>query len=324
MQKKLHISQIFSNLVVEKTNTKISLMYNFIAKYGKILDICKHFSKKIVNEHGNIPRRGVVPRFSDIEVIALSITAEEMGFDSENRLFIELKNYKSAFQNLISRREYNDRRKKTKELCEQIRKQIASEIDNNESYFCIDSKPIDVCRIARAKRCKMGKNNYEKAPDFGYCSSQKKYYYGYKLHALCGLSGVIHSYDLTKASVHDLHYIKEIQPFYHDCTIIGDKGYLSKTVQLNLFESANILLEVPYRLNQKAYKPVYKPFARARKRIETLFSQLTDQFMIMRNYAKQTEGLFTRIVSKISALTIDQYMNFLNNKPIGRLKYALF
>ena len=32
-----------------------------------------------------------------------------------------------------------------------------------------------------------------------------------KLHALCGLSGVIHSYDLSKASVADLHYVKDVK-----------------------------------------------------------------------------------------------------------------
>ena len=37
------------------------------------------------------------------------------------------------------------------------------------------------------------------------------YYFGYKLHALCGLSGVIHSYDLSKASVADLHYMKDVK-----------------------------------------------------------------------------------------------------------------
>ncbi|GAE20635.1 hypothetical protein JCM6294_3886 [Bacteroides pyogenes DSM 20611 = JCM 6294] len=33
-------------------------------------------------------------------------------------------------------------------------------------------------------------------------------------------------------------------------------------------------------------------FGKARKRIETLFSQLSDQFMIIRNYAKDTERLY--------------------------------
>ena len=57
----------------------------------------------------------------------------------------------------------------------------------------------------------MGKNNYDKAPNYGYCASQGKHYYGYKLHSLCGLSGVIHSYSLTKASVHDIHYLKDVK-----------------------------------------------------------------------------------------------------------------
>lgn len=75
---------------------------------------------------------------------------------------------------------------------------------------------------------------------------------------------------------------------------------------------------------KKKWKPTFPAFAKARKRIETLFSQLCDQFMIIRNYAKDTDGLFARIIGKISALTILQYINYKNEKPIGRVKYALF
>ena len=105
--------------------------------------------------------------------------------------------------------------------------------------------------------------------------------------------------------------------------IYGDKGYIGADVQLDLFETAHIRLECPYRLNQKDWKPTFIPFAKARKRIETIFSQLTDQFLVIRNYAKITNGLFARIIGKISALTILQYVNFINDKPIGRIKYAL-
>ena len=45
-------------------------------------------------------------------------------------------------------------------------------MDGGEDYFCIDSKPIEVCRIARSKRCSMGKKDFEKAPSIGYCASQ--------------------------------------------------------------------------------------------------------------------------------------------------------
>jgi len=80
--------------------------------------------------------------------------------------------------------------------------------------------------------------------------------------------------------------------------LVSRRRYISASIQLDLFETANIKLEVPYRLNQKNWKLVFIPFAKARKRIETLFSQLCDQFMIERNYAKQTTGLLTRILSK--------------------------
>lgn len=322
MIKRLYISLILCKLVVLKLLITNHRMHNLYAIFAKFLEICKRFSKNLVNEHGNISRRGVAPRFSDLEVVALNLTAEALSIDSENYLFHKLAEYRSSFTNLISRRQYNDRKKTTASLCESIRKNVAMEMDGSEDMFCIDSKPIEVCRIARAKRCKMGRN-YETSPSYGYCASQGSYYYGYKLHAICGLNGVIHSYDLTKAAVHDINYLKDVKWEYHDCSIFGDRGYISKSVQLDLFETANIKLEVPYRLNQKDWKPQFIPFAKARKRIETTFSQLTDQFMMIRNYAKQENGLFARVIGKISAFTFLQYINYINNKPIGRVKYAL-
>lgn len=72
----------------------------------------------------------------------------------------------------------------------------------------------------------------------------------------------------------------------------------------------------------KDWKPTFMPFAKARKRIETNFSLFCDRFMIFCNYAKETAGLFTRIIGKISAYTVLQYINHINGCPIGRVKYA--
>jgi hypothetical protein len=52
-----------------------------------------------------------------------------------------------------------------------------------------------------------------------------------------------------------------------NCTLPRDKGYLS-TVQLDLFETANIRLKVPHRLNRKSLKPLPKP----EKGLKTVFS----------------------------------------------------
>ena len=169
----------------------------------------------------------------------------------------------------------------------------------------------------------MWRDNVAAAPDWGCCASQGLHYYGYKLHAVCGIRGVIHSYDMTATSVHDLHFLNDVRWEYHDCMMLGDKGCLSAEVQKNLFEVANITLEVPYRLNQKNWRPPTWAYKRFRKRIETIFSQLNDNLMMIRNYAKQSCGLFTRMAGKIAAMTFMQYVNFVNHRPIGQIKYSL-
>ncbi len=48
-------------------------MYNLYAIFIKFLDICKQMAGNLVNEHGNMPRRGTVLRSSDLKVITLNI-----------------------------------------------------------------------------------------------------------------------------------------------------------------------------------------------------------------------------------------------------------
>ena len=52
-----------------------------------------------------------------------------------------------------------------------------------------------------------------------------------------------------------------------------------------------------------------RSFSKARRLIETLFSQLCDQFMIQRNYAKSSSGFAIRIILKITVLTVIQWIN---------------
>lgn len=84
---------MISKLIISTPLTAITLlMHNFIAKFVRILGICKIFAGSCVNKLGN--SRGVVPKFSDIDidVVALGITTEAFNFDSENLLFHRLHN----------------------------------------------------------------------------------------------------------------------------------------------------------------------------------------------------------------------------------------
>lgn len=296
-------------------------MHNLKSNFDKILTIVAEFYKNI-----DLPIRqaGRPAKFSDIKVIALALTAESLSIDSENLLFSKLQsNYSSDFPDLIHRSNFNIRARKLRDVIESIRAQMAHKIAGSESVFSIDSMPVPICRIVRSKRLKICRENDRCWPASGYCATQKQFYHGYKLHALVGVNGVIDMYELSAANVHDLHYLQDVRLRKTDCCILGDKAYDARPTQLSLFEQNSIRLLAPARAykDRSAYFP--KHLSKLRKRVETTFSQLCDQFNIKRNYAKSFDGLAARTIRKISAFTLLQYINCLANKSRNQIKHAL-
>lgn len=301
-----------------------SAMHNLKTNFDKFFNITKSVFKDRLNESDNFFFYPNKPKPSDCEIIALSVTGESIGIDSENYFWGKLKSdHKDDFPRLIHRSNFNRRRKRLYPFLEELNQHLAYFLNESEDVYLVDSIPVPICQIAREKQSKICKENFETAPDKGYSAVSKSYYYGYKLHLVTSVRGIFHSMDLTKASVHDVHYLSEIKNSgLSKCTLIADKGYLSSTYQLDLFNSCQVSLQTPKRANQKRC-PYPVIFKNVRKRIETLFSQLCDQFMLKRNYAKTILGLSVRILSKITAVTLLQYINSKNNKPINHLKYAL-
>lgn len=288
-------------------------MHNFQANYDKILEVLVSLDGKM-----NYLHQIRKPKLKDKELIAIDLTSEYMGIDSECQLFRVLPVF---LVEKIERSVYNRRKRKLFFFKELLRKQLVKRLNVSQDCFIVDSMPLEICKLSRSSRSKICKEQEYSFPEKGYCASQSFHYYGYKLHVVCSEQGVIESMDLSPVSVHDIHYLKDIQHQLKDCILLGDKGYLSAKYQLNLFENHDIRLETPMRKNQHNYKEQPYVFKKSRKRIETLFSQLCDQFMIRRNHAKSFQGFKTRILSKITALTIVQYINrFIFNRNINNLK----
>ena len=276
--------------------------------------------RKISNENLLSYQRRT-PKLKDLELISLALTAEFMGIDSENHLFRQIP---KTIKCKIERSVYNRRKRRLANSINDLRMKIAKSFNEFEKFFIIDSMPVEVCKLSRSSTSKICKDVDYCYPNRGFCASQQMHFYGYKLHAVCSVNGVFQSIDLSPASVHDIHYLKDIKEQLSDCTLLGDKGYLSAEIQIDLFNYANIELETPKRMNQKDYKPQFYLFKKQRKRIETLFSQLCDQFMIRRNYAKTFEGFRTRLLSKITALTVVQFINKeYFNRNINNLKVSI-
>ena len=300
------------------SSNKTISMSNIVKNYLRVLEVISSLNCELIYKSGV----GRKQKMSDLEVVALSLTAEFMSIDSENSLFKQIN--QAEIPNLIERSQFNKRRRKLFLFSEEIRTKLAKEFLEFEDYFIVDSMPLEICKFSRHSRIKICKEEFESAPSKGFCASQNNWYFGYKLHGVCSVSGIFHSLDITKAEVHDVHFLKNIKQQMSDCVLLGDRGYLSESIQLDLFQTVKVRLETPKRSNQKDYKQQPYIFRKSRKRIETLFSQLCDQFMIRRNYAKSFEGFKTRILAKITSLTLVQYINkFIFDRPINNIKIQI-
>jgi len=206
---------------------------------------------------------------------------------------------------------------------EEFRQKISHRISPFSEHHLIDSMPVEICKVGRANRSKICRDTIEQSPNHGYCAAQKAHYLRYKLHAVYTASGVFKTFDITKTSTHDIQYLNDVKAQFSNCVLIGDRGYLSHRYQQDLFENNSIRLTTPARKNQLNPKPFSRSFSKARKRIETLFSQLCDRFMIRRNYAKSFTGFAARMISKITALTVIQWINKRSGNSINNLKIAI-
>lgn len=261
------------------------------------------------------------PKLTNLELVSLNLTAEYMSINTELQLFRYLKG--TYLESKIERSVYNKRRRKLFDYTESIRKCISEMFAEFTDVFVVDSMPTPICKYARAARSNIC-STYHIQATFGHCASQKSKYFGYKLHAVCDKNGVFHSFDLAPAHIHDVNYLKDVKHNLNNCTLIGDRGYISADYQADLFTSSNINLSIPMRKNQHNYLPFSKVKGKIRKRIETNFSQLHGQFLWATNHAKSFLGLATRLLSKITAFTMIQYLNFfVFNRDINKIKVNL-
>lgn len=262
-----------------------------------------------------------IPKLSDLELVALNITAEYMSINSELQLFRCISG--TELEGKIERTVYNKRKRKLFPYIEKIRKTLSAKFSEFTDVFIIDSTPLEICKISRANRSGIcSTENIQ--PNFGYCAAQKTRYFGYKLHAVCDKNGVFHSFDFSPANVHDINYLNDVKESFKNCLLIGDRGYISKKLQVDLFNYSNIKLSVPMRKNQHDFVAYSKTKSKIRKRIETVFSQLNGQFLIHINLAKTFEGLATRITSKITSFTMIQYLNFfVFKRSLNKIKMNL-
>lgn len=261
-------------------------------------------------------RPGPEPRCSDSELIAMTLIGECRGWDLETELLSNFRGHRGLFPVIPSQSRYNRRRRHLLQAFNLVRRAVLALLDLSEDRQCaIDSLPVPVVGFHLAPSCSREWATH--GASFGKVSSKKQTIYGYKLHILVTLGGVILDFELVPAHVTELEAGYELLSEHTDLDAYGDKGYISRTVKQELQECNRVRLYTVSKRNQKEQTPqrVRQLINGARQVIETVNFQLTEQFGIQRNRAHTFLGLCTRLYSKLAAHTLCVYLNRLLGQP---------
>lgn len=265
-------------------------------------------------------------KLSDSEIITISICGELAGIDSENAWFSFVKrNYRYLFPRLCNWSRFNRTRRALLPVTELLREKLLSVFSMLcDHYFIIDSSPLAVCKFGRARYCQSFRGY---GADYGKCPSKKETYFGYKVHVIITLEGFITAFEVTPASVDDREGLRDMVANRSNLVILGDKGYVGEVLAQEMEEQGICLMSLKQSNSKVDWaKPVRQLIFRLRRRVETVFSQLSEQLNAERVLAKSFQGLCTRLVNKILAYNLCLVWNrlFDENCEIGKIKQLIF
>lgn len=301
---------------------EVDLEMLFIIVFVLIDDIYREIVPECV-----LSRPGPDPQLSDSEVVTISLVGE-MFFDSETSwLDFVYRNYRYLFPNLNERSRFHRRNKDLWMVKNLIRCRTLEKLNTPfERYYLVDSMPVPICKYVRSKRCRFFLGEVDKDMMFGVCESKEEKIYGFKLHLLITVEGIIVNFTIAPAAPHDLTLVSEVLEAFNNIVVGADKGYLSKALQEALKQIQKIILITPKRVNQAEKNTEAEKWflARYRKMIETVNSLLSEQFHITRTRARKLWGLFSKIISKITSLTLCSYINKRMGRPLLGVKSLAF
>jgi len=243
------------------------------------------------------------------------LVGECRGWDMEIEMLSNWRERKDLFPSLPSQSRFNRRRRNLAQALNLLRRIELRQLDVAQDRQCLlDSLPVEVVQFHLVPSSTGDWAAY--GAQFGKVSSKKQTIFGYKLHLLITLSGVILDFELAPTNVSDLEVGFELLLEHTNLEVLGDKAYISAEKAAYLWENNHLRLYAVPRRNQKEQWPpeIKRDFNAVRQLIETVNGQLTQQLDIETNGAHTLLGLCARLYAKLTAHTLCIYINRLMGK----------
>ena len=245
---------------------------------------------------------GRKPIFTDSEVMTLMIGMDLLPFPSERGFLAYMRaHYHALFPKLQDQSQFNRRARGLYRPVEVFRQEWVKRLGGmDELDFLVDTKPISVVGFKHYK----GHSNFLGYADYGYCTSRGLHYFGYKLVMTSTLDGLPVLFDLVPARTDEREAAQAVVGHLFGCEILGDKGFIGKQWQGELFHKQHTRIFTPSRSNQKVQFP--KAFTLwmqgKRERIDGVFNEVQNTGRDIESLLTKTRwGLFTRVVSRLTS-----------------------
>ena len=267
------------------------------------------------------PRVGIEPKLSDAELLTLAVLQVLQGFSEEARWLRHARvALRHLFPYLPGQAGYNKRlRKSVTQLAAMIRILAADTDAWADDTWLIDSTPIECGR----SRPTAQRSNLAGWADYGYCASHSRYFWGLRLHLVCTPAGLPITFAVTSPKLNERDVA--IDMFDHDPsllagrdhqTLVADKGYASHEFETRLTERGIELIR-PARTNEQPRRGA-RQLRAIRQIIESVNDTLKGQLSLEHHGGHSQQGVLTRVVQRLLALTAAIWHNHHTGQPVLR------
>lgn len=246
-------------------------------------------------------QRGPEPTLSDSEVITMEIAGEFLGIDTDTGLFRYFRRHHGALFPALQRVHRTTFARQAANLWAAKRKfweHLLGTVECAPWLVVLDSLPVPVCRFARATFCQRLRD----ISAYGHDPVARQTFFGLRAHVRISWPGVISAFELTPANVADSAVAPEILEQAHGWAL-GDRAYWSPPLREELATRALRLL-APFRSKKHEKEPWPFWLLIKRRRIETVFGQLTERFHLARVRARDSWHLCSRMLRKVLSHTV--------------------
>lgn len=281
-------------------------LYYIIDTFYKKFD--EHFQRTSLEQHPTKKRKKRTTTLSLSEMMTILVLFQSSNFKNFKSFYFFLqREMKGAFNKLCS---YNRFIELVPRCWLPLSVLLNLLFASCHGISIVDSTPIKVCHIRRAKRHKTFKDSAQKS------KSTMGWFFGFKLHIIVDQKGQLMNALLDSARVDDrAALLKMCQNLFGD--LIADRGYIGKEFKENL-RKMGINMITRGRKNMKSHvlTPRENDLLKKRNIVETVIGKLKIKFNIEHTRHRSMTGFMTNMLCALIAYCFCEHSHNLLEEPL--------